>query len=66
MAEQLLTLEQVAKALQIPPATLYRWRYMRTGPPALKIGRFLRYREGDVASWLDRQGRPEQERADAP
>lgn len=37
----------------IASATLADWRTKRQGPPYLKIGRLVRYREEDLASWLD-------------
>jgi hypothetical protein len=34
-------------------ATLHQWSHGRIGPPALKVGRHLRYRPADVRRWLD-------------
>ncbi|WP_327009037.1 helix-turn-helix domain-containing protein [Dactylosporangium sp. NBC_01737] len=51
----LLTVDEVAAYLRIPQATLYQWRYHRTGPRAIKVGRHLRYRAVDVETWLDSQ-----------
>lgn len=51
--EQLRTPEEVAAFLQVPLATLYAWRYRSEGPPAIKIGRHLRYRARDVERWLN-------------
>lgn len=53
----LATAEQVAEYLGVPMATLYQWRYRRTGPKALKVGRWLRYRWEDVERYLDEQAR---------
>ena len=50
---ELLTVKQVAALLQVPPATLHTWRYRGIGPKAMKVGRYLRYRRGDVEEWLD-------------
>ncbi|MGW2038715.1 helix-turn-helix transcriptional regulator [Streptomyces virginiae] len=41
--------------LGIPVATLYQWRHARTGPPAVKIGRHLRFDWIDVEAWWDSQ-----------
>jgi predicted DNA-binding transcriptional regulator AlpA len=49
----LATLAEVAAFLQVPPKTLHRWRSVGEGPPALKVGRHLRYRWGDVEAWLE-------------
>jgi excisionase family DNA binding protein len=48
----LLTPLEVAAWLQVPVATLYRWRYDGKGPRAAKIGRHLRYRPEEVERWL--------------
>ena len=60
---RLATLGEVSEFLQVPPKSLHRWRSVGEGPPALKVGRHLRYRWGDVESWLEtradgRAGRP--------
>jgi len=44
--------DQVAAYLQIPPATLYRWRYLNEGPKAHRIGRHLRYDPAEVRRWV--------------
>ncbi len=49
---RLLTPLEVSEMLRIPVATLYRWRYVRKGPPALKLGRHLRYSEDVLLEWL--------------
>jgi predicted DNA-binding transcriptional regulator AlpA len=48
-----MTPEQLSDFLQIPVSTLYRWRTERTGPPASKAGKHLRYRVDRVLAWLD-------------
>jgi excisionase family DNA binding protein len=48
----LLTPAELAKFLGVPIGTLYGWKYRRVGPPALRIGRHLRYRSQDVEAWL--------------
>jgi excisionase family DNA binding protein len=47
-----MSVEEVSAYLGIPVATLYRWRHMRTGPKASRVGRHLRYSADDVAAWL--------------
>ena len=56
---RLLTVQELADLLQIPTKTIYTWRYKRIGPPAVPMGKYLRFRAEDVAAWLD-------EHADAP
>jgi predicted DNA-binding transcriptional regulator AlpA len=53
--DRLIDVQELALYLKIPVKTLYAWRYRRIGPPAIRIGRHLRYRWQDVASWLKDQ-----------
>ncbi|MBT4477320.1 MAG: helix-turn-helix domain-containing protein [Actinobacteria bacterium] len=41
-----------ANYLQVPKATIYSWRYHGTAPPAVKLGRHLRWKPEDVEAWL--------------
>jgi excisionase family DNA binding protein len=50
---RLLTVGDLADLLQVPPKTIYTWRYKGIGPPAVPVGRYLRFRAEDVASWLE-------------
>jgi excisionase family DNA binding protein len=52
-SKDLMTAEELAAYLAVPLATLYAWRYRREGPPAIKVGRHLRYRTQDVERWLN-------------
>ena len=36
----------------VPEPTLAQWRYLRTGPGHIKVGRHVRYRSADVDAWL--------------
>jgi excisionase family DNA binding protein len=47
-----LTIDEVAEYLQVPVQTLYHWRYKRTGPKGVRVGRFVRYHRADVEAWL--------------
>lgn len=58
MIEQLLTPADVAEILQVPVKTLYQWRHRGVGPPALKIGRHLRYRPTDIGAFLAERAPP--------
>jgi predicted DNA-binding transcriptional regulator AlpA len=44
--------EETAEFLGVPVATLYQWRYLRKGPRAYRVGRWLRYDPDDVRAWL--------------
>jgi len=50
---KLLTTEELAKYLGVPIGTIYRWRTMGTGPPAMRVGRHLRFRKDEVDAWLE-------------
>ena len=46
-----LTLDELAERYQVPVATVRYWRNQHTGPKAVKIGRYVRYRLEDVLAW---------------
>lgn len=49
------TVEDVAAFLGIPVGTLYQWRSRRVGPPAHKVGKYLRYLPDEVRAWVREQ-----------
>lgn len=51
--ERLWTVQDVSDYLGVPVQTLYQWRTKCYGPPARRIGRYLRYRPIDVRTWVD-------------
>lgn len=50
--DRLWSVEDVAYFLGVPKATLYTWRTDEKGPPARRVGRWLRYRPDDVRTWV--------------
>jgi predicted DNA-binding transcriptional regulator AlpA len=50
---KLLGPPELAEQLHVPLATLYSWRSRGQGPPALKVGKHLRWRQRDVDLWLE-------------
>lgn len=46
-----LTSDELAERYQVPVQTVRYWRHMGTGPKAVKIGRFVRYRMDAVLMW---------------
>ena len=50
----LMTSDEVAAYLRVPVATIYAWRYRGGGPRAMRVGRHLRFRQGDVEAWLEK------------
>jgi predicted DNA-binding transcriptional regulator AlpA len=55
--EKLISPDQLAKGWGISKATLYGWRYAGKGPPAIRLGKHLRYRPSDVEAWLQEQAK---------
>jgi excisionase family DNA binding protein len=50
-AETLWTVKDVSNFLRVPVATIYQWRVRGEGPPAMRIGRHLRFDPESVRSW---------------
>lgn len=55
MTDALWTVAEVAEFLGVPIATIYAWRHRGAGPPAFRVGRYLRFRADEVSAWLDAQ-----------
>jgi predicted DNA-binding transcriptional regulator AlpA len=52
---QMLSTNQVARALGVNPSTVCRWRAQGVGPRVYWLGKSCpRYREQDVLEWLER------------
>ncbi|MGH3386935.1 MAG: helix-turn-helix domain-containing protein [Nocardioidaceae bacterium] len=64
--DPLWTTEDVSRYLGVPVKTLYEWRLRKYGPPAARVGRFLRYRQTDVVEWLASVTDPPDEGSDRP
>jgi len=54
---ELMNEYEVARHLSVSPETVRKWRQLKKGPPAIKVGACVRYRRADVDAWLD--SRPE-------
>lgn len=52
---ELMSTQDLADALSIPPRTAEQWRYLGTGPRYVRVGRHVRYRRADVDAWLSAQ-----------
>lgn len=50
--DRLLTPDEVTGLLSVPVATLYRWRYVGTGPPAIRVGKHLRHRRQSLEAYV--------------
>ena len=49
---KLLTPAEVAELLGVRESTIYQWTHQGF-IPHVKLGRFVRFREADIARWLD-------------
>jgi excisionase family DNA binding protein len=52
---QLMTLDEVARVLQLPVKTLRNWRADGRGPRAFRVGRHVRFHPSDVEEWVAAQ-----------
>jgi len=48
-----LTTRELAAYLGVPVSTVYAWAARGTGPEAIRVGRYTRYRMSAVGAWLD-------------
>lgn len=53
--DRLLSIEELARYLAVPPKTLYAWRIHGHGPPGFRVGRHVRYRWADVQAWIQQR-----------
>lgn len=53
--EPLLSIEELAKYLDVPVTTIRDWRTDGKGPCAIKVGGRVRFATSDVLTWLLRQ-----------
>lgn len=50
-SEALWGIAEVSAFLNVPEATVRRWRFYGTGPTGVRIGRHVRYDPSDVRAW---------------
>lgn len=53
MTDKLNGPKWLAEYLEVPLATVYQWSSRGGGPPAIRVGKHLRYRKSTVDAWLD-------------
>lgn len=53
--DRMLPPEEVCGILGIDVRTLRSWRQAGTGPPATRLGKYLRYSAAELQSWIERQ-----------
>jgi len=49
---RIYTQKQLSKRIERPERTIERWRSTGDGPPFVRLGRLVAYREEDVERWL--------------
>ena len=49
----LMSVEDLARLLQVPATTIYQWKHRGEGPKPIRIGRYLRFDPADVARWVE-------------
>ena len=54
-APRLWSIHDVSSFIGVPVATIYQWRVRGDGPPAMRLGRHLRYDPQTVSEWAHRQ-----------
>jgi len=50
--QRLWTVRDLADFLGVPVNTIYKWRATGYGPPAYRVGKYLRFRVEEVLAWL--------------
>jgi excisionase family DNA binding protein len=55
MNDRMITTEEAAEYAGFSVHTFKAWRRKKMGPPFVKIGRSVRYRESEVLAWVERQ-----------
>jgi excisionase family DNA binding protein len=58
LPDDLLTTDELAEHLRLPPRTIEKWRADRHGPVYGRYGRHVRYRWADVQEWIRSQHVP--------
>ncbi|MCE7081555.1 helix-turn-helix domain-containing protein [Streptomyces sp. ST2-7A] len=54
LPDRYLTPTELADLLSVPLETVRAWRRRRTGPPAVRVGKHLRYDPAAVRDWIHR------------
>ncbi len=53
--DRLWTVDDLSRFLGVPVNTIYKWRSAGGGPPAHRVGKYLRFAAHDVHQWLATQ-----------
>ena len=55
--ERLMSVEELAEAVNVPVTTIYQWNHKGTGPRPIHVGRYLRFDPSEVREWLEQRKR---------
>jgi excisionase family DNA binding protein len=61
----LMTIDEVAAHFKVTRNTIYGWRYRGHGPKAIRFGKHLRFKESQVAAWINQVEREQESGATA-
>jgi predicted DNA-binding transcriptional regulator AlpA len=50
--DRLLSNEEIAEIAQVPLSSVRKWPSEGKGPRRFRLGKYVRYRAGDVRDWL--------------
>jgi len=50
--DELLTVDEVATAFKVSPATVRKWRNNKEGPRGFRVGKYVRYRQSAVDDYI--------------
>jgi excisionase family DNA binding protein len=56
--DRLMTVEELAEYLGLPVATIYKQRSEGTGPPGMRLGKYVRFKRSEVEAWLETKRDP--------
>ena len=57
--DRLIGVDELAKYLEVPKATIYVWRNRGVGPPGFRVGKHVRFRWTDIERWIEDRLRKE-------
>jgi excisionase family DNA binding protein len=52
-SDALMSTEALARYVDVPAATVAKWRATGTGPRGIRVGKHVRYRREDIDAWLE-------------
>lgn len=53
MIDRMLPPQEVSDLLGVEQRTLYSWRQAGTGPPSVRLGKYVRYPVSGLQKWIE-------------